>query len=104
MAVVFGLSGVPVIEMLFINNILLLIGIFLIFFELKKMKSLWKEERNDMSRFEHDLDKFEVEEKNLDPTRRYIGQARAKGMSDAQITDEFLKHGWSKEKVDAYLK
>ena len=112
MAYVFGIEGVPIFEMLLIVLVLMLTGLIFILLELKKLTSLIKEEKVDITRFESDLTQFERDEgkrpstltKPSDKMVSYIRGAMKKGMSPAQIEATLTQRGWPKAQVDNILR
>lgn len=102
MAYVFGIEGVPVFEMLFVVMCLMIIGLFFVLMEIKKLKMLLREEKGDITRFEEDLSKFE-EDEGQDPhakVKAYVQNAMQSGMNQKQVEDSLMDKGWSKEQVD----
>ncbi len=104
MAYVFGISGVPIFEMIFIISLLLLIGLVFVLLELRRLGSLISKETLDLSRFEKDLAEFESEGAEDNRINKdliaYVKGALKKGLSREQIQNSLFQRGWSNEQVD----
>jgi hypothetical protein len=105
MAYVFGIGGVPIFEMLLVLCVLLLLGLFFILLELRKLTSLIGKEKADLKRFEDDLAELEKDtgKKSTDEIVQYIKGAVAKGMPRAQIEVSLIQRGWPKKEIDTIL-
>ena len=62
---VFGMTGVPIYEMLLIITLLNMVGLVFILLEVRKLKMLISAETGDLGRFERDIGEFERDEANL---------------------------------------
>lgn len=105
MAYVFGMEGVPIFEMLFVISFLLLVGLFFILMELRRLTALIGKEKTDLMRFEKDLQEFEKDtgKKSTDKLVDYVKASVAKGLSNVEIETSLVKRGWPKQEVDDIL-
>ena len=106
MAIVFGIEGVPVFEVLTVVSVLLLICLIIVLIELRKLSSLIRKEKSDLGRFEKDISEFESTPttKFSNKLEEYVHNAVVRGMSKSEIEDSLSKRGWSKAEVDEAFK
>lgn len=117
MVYVFGIEGVPLFEMLFMFMLLMLFGLVLVIFELKRLVKIISEEKEDIGRFETDIAQFEKDERMLSQMENYavknlgkkssgnevtkfIMNSRRKGIPDAEIKKMLIKAGWKEDKIN----
>jgi hypothetical protein len=102
MALVFGIEGIPIFETLFVLMILLIVGLVIVFFELKKLASLIRKENVELKRFELDLAEFEKDQgkKPSASLITYVDEAIKKGMNEAAVEQQLSSAGWTKKEID----
>jgi hypothetical protein len=95
-----GISG-AVFEMLFTVLGLMLIGFIFILFELRKLTKLLGEEKQDIQRFELDLDKLEKGDAKKPSTELidYIRNAIEKGLPEEQVEASLIQAGWGRKQI-----
>lgn len=121
MALVFGVEGVPIFEILFIITMLLFVGLIFVLLELKRLKGVLSEESRDIKRFENDIN--QLERNNYEKLKKssgghhaqadssgvapelsdWVKNAKSKGKDDKSIMDSLTKAGWSKEDIQKAL-
>jgi hypothetical protein len=95
-----GISRV-VFEMVFTVLGLMLIGFVIILFELRKLTKLLGEEKQDIQRFELDLDKLEKGNAKKPSTELidYIRNALENGLTEDQVEASLIQAGWGKKHI-----
>ena len=104
-AYVFGLD-LPVFELLFIVLILLIIGLFIIFLELKKLRDMLREEKKGIDRFEQDLNHYE-QTHGLGQNNQMINFIKgelSRGVNKVQIRQSLVSSGWDHNSIEELFK
>ena len=110
MVYVFGGIDFPVFELLLVVSVVMLagvfiviIGIFSIVHELRKLKALLSEEEEDLKEFERDLgqlEEFEGKPDDSQEIQNYINTNIINGFKWDTIRRSLISQGYNKNKLD----
>ena len=104
MVYVFGISGVPIFELLLIVIFLMFFGLIFILFELKKLTKLVHDEKSNLLLFKKELNQFDSKQVGESPSNElvdYVKQALSQKMSRDQIETSLIESGWEKSQIDS---